>query len=100
MENLDAAKEAIRKLTYAEMQQLIPFFKNVLSNRRSQASEAVIYTLKPGDKVKLINIKPRYMIGSVGTVTQVRRTKVLCSFPETSWAGGVIVPAAALTKID
>lgn len=98
--NVLAAMDALRVLSLEELNQILPFYKNLLSlNRRIEASTAVMDFL-PGDDVVLHDIRPKHMNGCKGTVVSVKQTRVFVKFPGTKWEYGVNVPATCLTKIE
>jgi hypothetical protein len=98
--NVQAAMNALRVLNLDELNEILPFYKNLLSlNRKIEASTAVM-DFAPGDEVVLHNIRPKHMNGSKGTVVSVKQTRVVVKFPGTAWAMGVTVPATCLTKTN
>lgn len=99
MSNLSKAQSALRVLTHAELNDLIPFYKQLLKLNRRQESYDAMASLMPGDTVKLKNIRPEYMNGSIGKVIRLKHTKVLVEFPGTKWALGVNVSASCLEKV-
>lgn len=95
-----AAMDALRALSLDELNQILPFYKNLLSlNRRIEASTAVMEFL-PGDDVVVHDIRPKHMNGAKGTVISVKQTRVMVKFPGTKWEYGVTVPATCLTKVE
>lgn len=99
MNNVDTAKDALRNLTVTELNNMVPFIKNLLSLRRRTAARQNIDTLKPGDNVIISGIRPPSMNGQIGEVMELKITKAVVRIPGTLWAKGVDIPASCLTKV-
>lgn len=69
----------------------------------TQENEEVCASLQVGDTVKLGDIRPKYMKGFVGKVTELKRGKVtlLCTSPRRRFREGdsLRVAAACCTKV-
>lgn len=50
--------------------------------REQQVGEDMLYTLKKGDKVRIDNIRPKYLCGEVAEVHATNRTTVTVRFGE------------------
>ena len=80
-------------------------YKALVARRRilrNQDNAEAIATLKAGDTVTLGDIRPKYMIGAMGTITELNDTKVsikLTSFRRRFVPGTIIqVPASGVVK--
>jgi len=97
-DKLTAAKDAIIDLNLDELNELIPFFNTLLKSQRQLKAAKSIVALRPGDQVVVNGLRQRDMNGRQGVVVSIKRTKVVCKFPGTSWDQGANVPATCLTK--
>jgi hypothetical protein len=63
----------------------------------------MVRSLKPGDKVRVGNIRPKYMAGTTGVVLETRETKIEVLMDEGQYLGRfgrkIIIPAASLSVI-
>jgi hypothetical protein len=71
--------------------------------RRSIVTRIRVMTsdIKKGDRVRLVNIRPQYIIGATGTVTTIRQTRAVVkldtSFPR--FGSSPSVPINCLEKV-
>ena len=75
-----------------------------LEFRRKQAASETLQSLRPGDLVRVHNIKPKLLIGCTAKVVQVNRTTVTVDFPASSvpakYAGRCRIPATCCTLVE
>lgn len=55
-------------------------------DRRGIKARAVFHTVKPGDKVRLQNLRPKYMEGCTAIVVSHNRTRVVVTLDEETLA--------------
>lgn len=55
---------------------------NTIRFRQKQKGEDMLYSLKRGDKVKIDNIRPKYLCGEIAEVHATNRTTVTVRFGE------------------
>lgn len=56
--------------------------QKAIQNRKAVKTKILFYALKPGDKVKLKNISPKYLVGVTATVKRVRTTTLTVDLDE------------------
>ena len=70
---------------------------------RNQENASALAELKVGDEVKVGDIRPKYMVGMVGIVTDLRRSKAVIRLTATRRrfheGQEVVIPAASLNRI-
>jgi hypothetical protein len=79
-----------------------------INHRRKMLREAsaagVFHTLKPGDKVRLVNLRPKYLVGQTATVVRKNQTRVVVTIDNPPiggrFQGEVTAAAHMLEKIQ
>lgn len=71
------------------------------NSRRKTVGEAKIYSFSVGDRVKYNQLtKPKYLVGAIGTIKQINRTKVVVDLdsPAGKFSKNVITPTSLIEK--
>lgn len=101
MASAEAIARAIRtsELSSEDMEILY----DAMRVKQRAIARMMVRTLKKGDRVRIGNIKPRYMEGLTGEVVETRETKVEVLLDEGQYTGRfgrkLIIPAASLSVI-
>jgi len=101
MASAEAIASAIRK---SELNtEDIEMIYEALKFKQRAIARMMVRTLKPGDRVRVGNIRPKYMAGATGTVVAGRETKVEVLLDEGQYTGRfgrkLIIPCASLMVI-
>lgn len=85
-----------KTMTYDDVELLM----SVLAQKRKRIANA--NPLRRGDRVRLRNIKPKYLDGAQGTITGQQGTKILVTLDEQlgRFAQEIRVPRTALEKVE
>lgn len=68
---------------------------------RATQSRLVFHTLKPGDKVRLVNLRPKYLVGEIATVVRKNQTRVVVTLDNPTLSGrfrGEVTAAANMLE--
>lgn len=76
--------------------------QTIIDTARNRQEAAAFQNLAVGDKVKITNIKPKYLIGHVGTVVKFNQSRIVVDLGQTGtkFNGEVTIPAACLVKAN
>ena len=75
---------------------------DVVKARKQRVAEQTLYSLQPGDLVRIDNIRPKSMCGKIATVVQTNRTTISVRFgADAGRHGGLCrVPSACCEKVE
>lgn len=99
-----SAEEIASSIRKSELntEDMLVIFEACKAKQKSIA-RMMVRTLKPGDRVRIGSIKPRYMEGVTGQVVECRETKIEIEIDEGQYTGRfgrkLIVPASSLSII-
>jgi hypothetical protein len=101
MASLEAICKAIRtsELGPEDLEQIF----DTLKIKQRSIARMMVRTLNKGDRVRVGNIRPKYLCGVTGEVIATRETKIEVMLDEGQYLGRygrkLIIPAASLTVI-
>lgn len=55
-------------------------FADVVKERKDAQSRTLFFSLKPGDRVRLKNLRPKYLVGTTAIVRGHNRTRITVDF--------------------
>jgi hypothetical protein len=94
---LDDFQTAIAKGEFdSELSVLWDLIKDRKRYLNEQKTVALRYSLKKGDKVKLVGLTPKHLNGRIVEVIEVRKTRITCDIPS---RGLATVPISCLVKV-
>lgn len=96
-------RDLVDEMTADELDQLVDYIREVFKSKRNQDAARVRASLKQGDRVQLTNIKPQYLKGLTGVITEFRTSRITVKLdrgPTRKFASGnVICSPGSITKI-
>lgn len=74
--------DVARAIVDGELDGHLDAFVKLVRDRKESVAKAAALALKPGDQVRLKEIRPKYLSGTVATVESVTDGKVVVSLPD------------------
>ena len=92
-------QEIVNAIIRGEYDEYLNSIKNAIKGRQEMVSRAKFFTIKMGDRVRLVNLRPKYMVGATGTVLHHNNTRItvrldqewLARNPRSRWSNEVKV---------
>ena len=108
MEDKDTVGEAIELvdlMTDAQLNKFVDYIRFTMKDRANRRNAKAKAALNVGDRVKIAgNVKPQYMAGQTGVITEILQTRVVMKFDKGPMgkfkSGSVRITPGVLNKID
>jgi hypothetical protein len=83
---------------------------DAVRDRQKLAGRAQFHELHSGDRVRLVNVRPRYLVGAPATIIEKKQTRISIKIDEewldrnpqakARWSGSVTAPANMLERVS
>ena len=94
-------KDIVAEVLSGKLDDHLSYISNTVRGRREELTSRVAASLQMGDAVKIIGIKPKYMIGATAKIVRVNRKRAVVNLDRDfgRFHGDITVPLACLQKI-
>ena len=93
-------KDIVAEVLSGKLDDHLSLISDKVRYRREELTSIVAARLRMGDTVKIIGIKPKYMIGATAKIVRVNRTRAVVNLDRDfgRFSGDITVPLACLQK--
>jgi hypothetical protein len=93
-------KDIVAEVLSGKLDDHLSLISDKVRYRREELTSIVAARLRMGDAVKIIGIKPKYMIGATAKIVRVNRTRAVVNLDRDfgRFCGDITVPLACLQK--
>jgi len=94
-------KDIVAEVLSGKLDDHLSYISKTVRGRREELTSIVAASLQMGDAVKIIDIKPKYMIGVTAKIVRVNRKRAVVDLDRDfdRYRGEITVPLACLQKI-
>ncbi len=101
------ATEVITSIIKGEADENLDGVAAAVRDRQKAMASITLHTIAPGTRVRLGNLRPKYMVGATGTVLYRKQTRIQVKldedwverFPQSRFGGGEVAVTAGMITV-